>query len=415
MPGHEKIVSVRIAPARSWPTWSPTTVCTGRSAFQSAWRRTTAVCESPFASAVRMYSRESTSSRLARVMRAMIASGIVASASAGRTRWRSASASTGQFPCRAASRITKFVHGANAVPVPRRKPVGRTRSLTPKNQASMRPSQKRGIDAPVSAHRRARLSTIEFRHTAEATPIGMPRAMARTMAAVASSTVAGKRRSRSVATGSPRTIDTPRSPRSTLPTYSTKLKTRRDTPRSTGTTVRLRRMAYRLTALSSSARSARSARSALLELDRVEVLRPLRVRPVAFHALRERQGRLVVGDEEPPHVIMEHLLGLPVELGPLGLIREPLGAQEDVPQRLVRVEPLARDAGLAEEIAEEIVGIAVVPRPAEHVEGHLPVLPLVQVHRPLGRLQLGLDPDLGQVRGHRFGDLLRVWEIRARA
>src|SRR2546422_922745 len=57
MPGHEKIVSVRIAPARSWPTWSPTTVSTGRSAFQSAWRRTTAVCESPFASAVRMYSQ----------------------------------------------------------------------------------------------------------------------------------------------------------------------------------------------------------------------------------------------------------------------------------------------------------------------------------------------------------------------
>src|SRR2546428_3803399 len=101
-------------------------------------------------------------------------------------------------------------------------------------------------------------------------------------------------------------------------------------------------MAYRLTALSSSARSARSARSALLELDRVEVLRPRRVRHVAFHAFRERQGRLVVGDEEPPHVIMEHLLGLPVELGPLRLIREPLGAQEDVPQRLVRVEPLAR-------------------------------------------------------------------------
>src|SRR5438128_3653837 len=362
-----------------------------------------------------MYSRDSTSSMLARVILAMMASGMVASASAGRTRWRSASTSADQSRCSAASSTTKFVQGTNVVPLSRRKPVGRTRSCTPKNHASTSPSQKIGMDTPVSAPRRARLSTSEFRHTAEATPMGIPNAMATTIAEIASSTVAGKRRSRSVATGSPRTIDTPRSPRSTLPTYSTKLKTRRDTPRSTGTTVRLRRMAYRLTALSSSARSARSARSALLELDRVEVLRPRRVRHVAFHAFRERQGRLVVGDEEPPHVIMEHLLGLPVELGPLGLIREPLGAQEDVPQRLVRVEPLARDAGLAEEIAEEIVGIAVVPRPAEHVEGHLPVLPLVQVHRPLGRLQLGLDPDLGQVRGHRFGDLLRVWEIRARA
>jgi hypothetical protein len=45
----------------------------------------------------------------------------------------------------------------------------------------------------------------------------MPNAIATTIAATASSTVAGKRRSRSLATGSPRTIDTPRSPWSALP------------------------------------------------------------------------------------------------------------------------------------------------------------------------------------------------------
>ena len=168
------------------------------------------------------------------------------------------------------------------MPLPRRKPVGRTRSCTPKNHASTRPSQKIGIDTPVSAPRRARLSSSELRQTADATPIGMPNTMATTMAETASSTVAGKRRSRSVATGSPRTIDTPRSPWSTLPIYRTyccqigrssprrartsatfsgvarspsivsagspgmrwmKLKTRTETPRSTGTTVRLRRMA----------------------------------------------------------------------------------------------------------------------------------------------------------------------------
>ena len=92
------------------------------------------------------------------------------------------------------------------------------RSCTPKNHASTRPSQKIGIDTPASAPRRARLSSTEFRQTAEATPIGMPNATATTIAASASSTVAGNRRKRSLATGSPRTIDTPRSPWSALPT-----------------------------------------------------------------------------------------------------------------------------------------------------------------------------------------------------
>jgi hypothetical protein len=102
------------------------------------------------------------------------------------------------------------------------------------------------------------------------------------MAAIASSTVAGKRRSKSLATGSPRTIETPRSPRSALPTYRRyccqigrsspsrartsvtfsgvarspsivsagspgirwmKLKTRTETPSRTGTMVRARRTA----------------------------------------------------------------------------------------------------------------------------------------------------------------------------
>ncbi len=114
--------------------------------------------------------------------------------------------------------MTKFVHGTKAAPVSRRKPVGKTRRVTPKNHASMTPSQKMGIETPMSAPSRARLSTTELRHTAEATPIGMPRPTATTIAAVASSTVAGKRRSRSVSTGSPRTIETPRSPRITRPT-----------------------------------------------------------------------------------------------------------------------------------------------------------------------------------------------------
>src|SRR4030095_9802347 len=102
-----------------------------------------------------------------------------------------------------------------------------------------------------------------------------------------------------------------------------KLKTRTETPSRTGTMVRLRRMAYRLT-----------VPSPLLHLDDVEVFRARRVWHVALHALRERQGRLVVGDEEPPGVVAQQLLGLPVELRALRLLRELLGAQEHVGQRL---------------------------------------------------------------------------------
>src|SRR5262249_8927032 len=130
-----------------------------------------------------------------------------------------------------------------------------------------------------------------------------------------------------------------------------KLKTRTETPSRTGTMVRPRRMAYRPTSISPflcsrasaggslaslasgpggpaprpALRLARRPRDglqrekALLHLDGVEVLRPRRVRHVALHALRERQRRLVVGDEEAAHVVAQELLGLPVELRPLRL------------------------------------------------------------------------------------------------
>src|SRR2546422_790065 len=313
----------------------------GRSAFRSAWRRITARCDSPFASAVRMNSRDSTSSMLARVMRATIARGIVASARVGRIRWRSASTSTRQFPCRAAATMTKFVHGTKAAPVSRRKPVGRTRRVTPKNHASMTPSQKMGIETPMSAPSRARLSTTELRHTAEATPIGMPRPTATKIAAVASSTVAGKR-----LTAAP------------------------------GADLR-----------------------ALLDRHGVEVLGAGRVGDVPLHPLREGERRPVVRDEEPSDIVVQHLLGLAIELRPLRLTRQRLRAEQDLGERFVRVEAIARDARLAEEVAQEVVRVPVVTGPAEHVERELPVLALVQVHRPLGGLELGLDPDLREIRG----------------
>src|SRR2546429_1872470 len=185
--------------------------------------------------------------------------------------------------------------------------------------------------------------------------------------------------------------------------------TRTETPRRTGMTVRLRWMAYRLTAAPS------VGRAALLDRDGVKVLRCGRVGHVALHSLRERERGLVVGDEEPPHVIVQRLLGLPVEPRPLHLTHSLLGAQQDVGERRVRVEALARGARLAEEVAQEVVGIAVVARPTEHVERELAVLPLVQVHRPLVRLKLYLDAHLRGAGRHGFADFLRVREVGPRA
>ena len=73
-------------------------VTTGRSAFRAPCRRTTDRSLSPFARAVRTKSWPSTSSRLDRVIRAMIASGIVPSAMAGRIRWRKASTQAPHWP-----------------------------------------------------------------------------------------------------------------------------------------------------------------------------------------------------------------------------------------------------------------------------------------------------------------------------
>src|SRR3989454_12415141 len=106
---------------------------------------------------------------------------------------------------------------------------------------------------------------------------------------------------------------------------------------------------YRLTASSS------PGRAALLDLHRVEVLRSGRVGHVPLRSLREGERGLVVGDEEAPHVVVQHLLGLSIEPRPLRLNCQLLGAQEEIGERRVRIEALARGAGLTEELAQEVV------------------------------------------------------------
>ena len=71
--------------------------------------------------------------------------------------------------------MTKFGPRRVALALSSRKPVGSQRSWTPNSQASMTPSQKMGMETPVRAHTRERLSHTEFRHTADTMPTGMPR------------------------------------------------------------------------------------------------------------------------------------------------------------------------------------------------------------------------------------------------
>src|SRR3989442_13586638 len=84
------------------------------------------------------------------------------------------------------------------------------------------------------------------------------------------------------------------------------------------------------------------------DLPGVEVLGACRVGDVPLHPLREGEGRPVVRDEEPSDIVVQHLLGLAIELRPLRLTRQRLRAQQDLGERFVRVEAIARDARLAE-------------------------------------------------------------------
>ena len=86
-PGSPKIVSVKIAPPRRNPAWSPVMVRIGGSAFCSTWRPSTRASLNPFARAVRTWSCPRTSSMLPRTSRAMMAPGAAAVASAGSARW----------------------------------------------------------------------------------------------------------------------------------------------------------------------------------------------------------------------------------------------------------------------------------------------------------------------------------------
>jgi hypothetical protein len=76
-----------------------------------------------------------------------------------------------------------------------------------------RPSQKTGIDTPRSETVIVTASVGEPRRVAATVPSGTPNKRPTSMAAMANSTVAGKRTASSAATGRLLKMDRPRSPR----------------------------------------------------------------------------------------------------------------------------------------------------------------------------------------------------------
>ena len=76
----------------------------------------------------------------------------------------------------------------------------------------MSPSQKTGVDTPMTEKTRATWSARRLRRTAARIPRGMPTVRQRTRLARVSSRVAGKKSARSRVTGRWLRMDCPRSP-----------------------------------------------------------------------------------------------------------------------------------------------------------------------------------------------------------
>ena len=130
---------------------------------------------------------------LERVIRVIIAVGIVAKAIAGMMICFSASQKPGPFPVIKASRRSKLVTGSMVIPGLSLPPEGSHLSITEKNMISIIPSQKIGIETPISDPILVTPSIREFRLAADRIPIGMPTIKAINIATNANSMVAGKR------------------------------------------------------------------------------------------------------------------------------------------------------------------------------------------------------------------------------
>src|SRR6476620_2843339 len=248
----------------------------------------------------------------------------------------------------------------------------------------------------------------------------------------ASSTVAGNSVANSCATLSCVVSDVPRSPRSTWPTYdrywtgsgrsrpnSCSRRERRAgsiprspeifstgspgirwisanassvTPRNVGTT-----SARRLSRKASIA----GACGSRCESDVVEEVMRRRIHPVAPHFLAQRVEAHRMRDRYPRRLVLDDRLRLLVELRTIGLVRPLRCLDDQVFERLVapaRDIPSALHRFATEERNEEVVGIAIVARPAEHHRRLLACLAALAILGPLVSDELRVHADLFPVR-----------------
>src|SRR6267142_1540899 len=338
---------------------------------------------------------------LERVSRAMIAAAIMPRATAGMTRW---------------SRSPPPVAGSQ----PR---------CREKTKISRKPSQKLGIATPSSATTIAATSSQELRPSAASRPSGTPRPIATSMLASASWPVLPMFSVISAVTGRRLRIETPRSPRSALPTKrpyclstgssrwswariwaiwsgvvtnsasmiltgspgtrKSMLKTASVTPNRTGTTARIRRP----TKISTP-----ETKSPGLAADRGVAQDRIGVEVVldALHPGAERPHRELVDQRHGEGLLQRELLDREVEGPPLRRIRlaPPLG-QHLVELGVLHTRPVevAADQRGVEE-REEAVGIGGAQEHHRPV-GRAAIVVLVPGRAGLG-LDLHVDPDVAE-------------------
>src|SRR5216684_2671478 len=149
-PGSEKIVSVSTAPDSSRPSCRPMTVTTGMSALRSTCLSTTRHSGRPLARAVRTWSCERIDNISERVIRVMMATGMVPSVQAGSTRWRRLTATRFRSPEMTLSTTDMPVMRGGSTPIGMSPPIGSQSRKAPKTRIIISPYQKIGIDTPNS-------------------------------------------------------------------------------------------------------------------------------------------------------------------------------------------------------------------------------------------------------------------------
>src|SRR5215207_1210292 len=199
--------------------------------------------------------------------------------------------------------------------------------------------------------------------------------------------------------------------------------TTKDTPSSTGTICKNLRPTYSASSQTSVRRAstAPSPSRALLparESHRVERLAARRVRIEVLYRVLKAYRRLDVSDGHPRSVLVHDLLRFVVRVLADAFVHGRLGLQEQfVYLRVLVVRDVERacrgGARTREQDVQEVVRVAVVPRPPEQARRMLPAARPGQVGGPLVGDELGVDADVLEVLLHDLRDALGVGHVGA--